>query len=68
MHTIRHSASAVRAGLRRLLRGVGDQLRLWDTREFERRFLCSLTDAQLRDMRLTAQQAREEAGKPFWKA
>ena len=54
--------------LRRLSRAVGDQLRLWDARAFERHFLCSLTDAQLRDMRLTAREAREEAAKPFWQA
>lgn len=68
MQTFGQSGSAMGAGLRRLRRAVGDRLRLWDARELERRFLASLTEAQLRDMRLTARQVREEAAKPFWKA
>jgi len=56
------------SGLHRLCRMLRERLRLWDARALERRFLCSLTDAQLRDMRLTAREVREEAAKPFWKA
>jgi uncharacterized protein YjiS (DUF1127 family) len=60
--------SRSRSEFRRLCRALRERLRLWDARELERRFLCSLTEAQLRDMRLTAREAREEAAKPFWKA
>lgn len=67
MRTVRRSASAARARLRRLWCGAVVLLRLWDTREFERRYLGTLNDAQLRDMRLTRRQVREEASKPFWK-
>lgn len=46
---------------------VAAALRLWEAREFERRYLASLNDSQLRDMRLSRQQVREEAAKPFWR-
>jgi uncharacterized protein YjiS (DUF1127 family) len=42
-------------------------LRLWSARDFERRYLASLSDSQLRDMRLSRRQVREEAAKPFWR-
>jgi uncharacterized protein YjiS (DUF1127 family) len=43
-------------------------LRLWGGRDFERRYLTSLSDAQLWDMRLSRRQVREEAAKPFWRS
>lgn len=53
--------------IRRMSEAVCSVLQRWSSREFERRFLCSLNDKQLRDMRLTRAQVMEEAAKPFWK-
>lgn len=46
------------------LRGT---LRVWAAREFERSYLLSLDDGQLWSMRLTREDARQLAAKPFWR-
>lgn len=54
--------------LPRLWRRASAALRLWSARDFERRYLASLSDSQLWDMRLSRRQVREEAAKPCWRA
>lgn len=64
-----HAFVAVtRAALGSWLFRLRTLLTLWGAREFERSWLASLSDAQLRDMRMDRRQVREEAAKPFWKA
>lgn len=54
--------------LPRLWRRALATLRLWAARDFERRYLASLNDSQLRDMLLTRREVAEEAAKPVWRA
>ena len=54
--------------LPRLWHRVAAALRLWGARDFERRYLATLNDSQLWDMRLSRRDVREEAAKPFWRA
>jgi uncharacterized protein YjiS (DUF1127 family) len=41
--------------------------RVWAAREFERNYLLTLNDGQLWSMRLTREDARQLARKPFWR-
>jgi uncharacterized protein YjiS (DUF1127 family) len=43
-------------------------LRRWRQRERSRRELASMDERMLRDIGLSAGEARFEAGKPFWRA
>lgn len=47
--------------------GLAGLLRLWGDREFERQYLSTLNDQQLRALGLTREQMRWEVSKPFWK-
>ncbi len=49
-------------------RGLVALLRRWYRRARERRALAELDDYLLKDCGLTREQARREAGKPFWMA
>ena len=40
---------------------------VWTRRDQRRRHLADLTDHQLRDVGLTREDLRSEAGKPFWR-
>lgn len=66
--TVGNAAYSPASRVKRLSERMTKALQSWSNREFERDFLCTLNDKQLQDMGLTAQQAREEAAKPFWKA
>jgi uncharacterized protein YjiS (DUF1127 family) len=65
---IRQSWSPALRILPRLWGRVTAALRLWSARDFERRYLASLSDSQLWDLRLSRRQVREEAAKPFWRS
>ncbi|HUH83707.1 MAG TPA: DUF1127 domain-containing protein [Stellaceae bacterium] len=40
---------------------------LWRRRAEERRWLSAMSERDLRDIGLTSLDARQEAGKPFWR-
>ncbi len=72
--TASHSARVLAAP-----RGLGDTLRArleraaatlhaWQERARQRRDLASLTAHELRDLGISAGDARMEASKPFWQA
>lgn len=42
-------------------------LRVWAARDFERSYLLTLDDGQLWSMRLTKEDARQLARRPFWR-
>jgi uncharacterized protein YjiS (DUF1127 family) len=50
------------AGRKGLLHRIAE----WQRRAAERRELMTLTDRDLRDIRMTRTEARAEANKPFW--
>lgn len=52
---------------RELLLRTAPPLSVWRNRARERRFLAQLTERDLKDMRMTPQDARWEMNKPFWK-
>ena len=49
------------------LQGAVQHFTAWRERAHERQLLSQLTDRELKDIRLTRQQAEVEAAKPFWK-
>ncbi|MCB1801875.1 MAG: DUF1127 domain-containing protein [Gammaproteobacteria bacterium] len=52
--------------LGRLARALAT-IRQWPPRQRQRQALACLDERLLRDVGLTAEQAREEASKPFWR-
>lgn len=55
-------------GCRALRRRAQTLMRLWGNREFERQYLTTLDDGQLRGIGLTREAMRCEASKPFWRS
>lgn len=51
-----------------VLDGAVQQFAIWRERARERQLLAQLSDRELRDIRLSRQQAQVEASKPFWKS
>ena len=56
-----------KSSLHDVLEGAVQQFTVWRERARERQLLAQLSDRELRDVRLTRQQAQFEASKPFWK-
>ena len=52
----------------RLLRQLGEMVGTWATRSGTRRALAELERHHLLDIGKTAEEARHEAAKPFWRA
>lgn len=57
-----------RGQARTLLRSIAGQVAVMFQRVRQRRALAKLTPHLLRDIGITPEQAREEIGKPFWRA
>ena len=58
---------ATRADIARTLRALVDRLETWRVRAETRRELEWLNDSQLKDLGISADEARSEANKPFWR-
>lgn len=67
-NTTRESSERLRAAVDSWLDNNASLLREWRIRARGRRALLELDDHRLADIGISRSDAREEAGKPFWKA
>ncbi|HMJ43153.1 MAG TPA: DUF1127 domain-containing protein [Pseudolabrys sp.] len=62
-----HATKTSRIELPPIRSGLIGTIAIWVVRRRQRRALAQLDDHLLEDVGLSREQARREAGKPFWK-
>ena len=63
-----HPASCREKTGRHMLSSLARTVEIWLVRRDRRQELSSLDDKQLKDVGISREDARREAGKPFWRS